>query len=272
MRQWFSVVWAFAVRDARIQASLKMGLFISASSALLALVPFFFIANMIGAGASSVLAAYGGDYFAFVLLGLAAGRYMNAAVAGFAGRIRSEQQEGTLEAMLSSPISLSAFLAGSLVWELVWTTAEVGLYLVIGQFVFSAHLGNANLLSLMVVLVLGLACLSALGLLSACGVLIYKEADPIGWGLSGIMRLLGGVYFPVSLLPSHLQAAAAFLPLTHFLEGLRQAVLQGRTLAELKPTLLLLLGLALILWPLGGAAFSAALRHLKRAGTLSFRS
>lgn len=45
--------------------------------------------------------------------------------------------------------------------------------------------------------------------------------------LLAVATFLGGVYFPVQLLPSWLGQIAQWLPLTFALEALRQAVLQG---------------------------------------------
>ena len=60
-----------------------------------------------------------------------------------------------------------------------------------------------------------------------------------------------------------------FLPFTHALEGLRQAVLNGRTVMELSTQVMVLSIFAAILLPLSLAVFSFAVHQAKRLGTLS---
>jgi ABC-2 type transport system permease protein len=59
--------------------------------------------------------------------------------------------------------------------------------------------------------------MSGVGLASAGFVLVSKEGDPISWLLGAASGLLGGVYFPVDLLPGWLRRVAAFLPTTRAL-------------------------------------------------------
>ena len=112
---------------------------------------------------------------------------------------------------------------------------------------------------------------SSLGVLSTCGVLLFREADPVTWILSGLMKLLGGVFFPVALLPEALQGLSRLLPLTYGLEGLRRAVLTGTPLTELGGVCLTLGAFSLVLWPLAVVTLCSTLNRLKTAGTLSFR-
>jgi ABC-2 type transport system permease protein len=81
--------------------------------------------------------------------------------------------------------------------------------------------------------------------------------------------LLGGVYFPLQVLPFWLQNVAQFLPFTHALEGLRQAVLNGKGLTQLTTQLDILFTFAVVLLPLSLAAFAWAVGQAKRLGTLS---
>ena len=264
------VVGAFLVRDWRLHAANRMGVLISLGSALATLTPFFFISQLVTTSLPQALAPYGGNYFAFVLMGLAAARYVSATLTGFAGRIREEQVNGTLEALMASPAPLWSILVGALAWEVLWTTAEVGLYVLLGITIFGVNLSSVNVLSVAALLAIGLTALSALGLLAACGVLLYKEADPVGWVLGSAMKVLGGVLFPVSLLPWWLERLAGALPLTPFLEGLRQAALLGKSPGALKANLLTLGIWIIVLWPMAIFSFHRTVRYLKQTGKLGF--
>ncbi len=264
-------LWAFVVRDWRIRSSYRFGSLITIGQIVFTLAMFFFISRLIDPQHPTGLAPYGGAYFPFVVLGLVCSHYLSASLSSFAGRLREEQLQGTLEAMLATPTGIWTMLVGNVLWEFLWSTVEVAAYLGIGVWLFGLHLGRMNLLASVVLLVLMVVSLSSLGVLSVSGVLLFREFDPISWLLGGAMKLVGGVYFPTALLPGWLETLAKFFPLTYALEGLRQAVLLGRSLAELWGVCVTLGLFALLVWPVALVSFSWTIRRLKTTGALSFR-
>ncbi len=64
---------------------------------------FFFIAKLFGKAAAPHLQEYGGDYFPFVLIGIAFSTFLGVGLGTSAGALRQEQMIGTLEAMLITP-------------------------------------------------------------------------------------------------------------------------------------------------------------------------
>lgn len=262
---------AFLTRDWRIHSSYRMGPALSIGGALLSAVPFFFVGKLIVPGNSPLLAPYGGAYFPFVLLGLACSRYVSASLSAFGGVLREEQIQGTLEAMLIAPASVAAVVMGGALWQFLWTTLEVALFLALGALLFGTSLAQANWPAAGVLLALLIVGLSSVGMLSACGLLLFKEADPVTWVLGGFMRLVGGVYFPVALLPGWLKSFAACFPLTYGLEGVRQAVLMGHSTSELSGMLITLALFSAVGWLLAIPALMMTMNRLKRSGTLSFR-
>jgi len=266
-----SRVWAFLQRDWRLHSSYRMGFFVSLGHALFSLAAFFFISRLIDPHGVPALAPYGGAYFPFVLLGLAVAQYLTTSLSGFAGSIREEQLQGTLEAILASPTRLGTLLLGSVAWPFCWTTLEVAVYLGLGTALFGVDLAQANIAATMLLLGLTILSFSSLGVLAVSGVLLFQESDPVSWLLGGLMKLLGGVYFPLALLPGWLEWPAKAFPLTYALEGLRQAVLSGRSISQLWDLCVALGMFALIGWPVAVCAVWWTIRRLKVAGALSFR-
>jgi ABC-2 type transport system permease protein len=76
------------------------------ASIFISTVTFFFISQLIGPGMGNKLAPYGGDYFAFVIIGVAFTDYLTISLNAFSGQIRNAQMEGTIEALFLSPIHL----------------------------------------------------------------------------------------------------------------------------------------------------------------------
>ncbi|MBI4322782.1 MAG: ABC transporter permease [Candidatus Omnitrophica bacterium] len=262
---------AFVIRDWRIRSSYRFGLLLTIGQIVFTLAMFFFISRLIDPQHPTGLAPYGGAYFPFVVLGLVCSHYLTASLSSFAGRLREEQLQGTLEAMLAAPTGIWTMLVGNVLWEFLWSTVEVAVYLGVGVWLFGLQLGQVNILASLVLLILMVVSLSSLGVLSVSGVLLFREFDPVSWLLGGAMKLVGGVYFPTALLPGWLETSAKFFPLTYALEGLRQAVLMGRGLDELGQVCVALGVFAAVCWPLALVSFSWTIRRLKTTGALSFR-
>ena len=271
MRRELQKLPAFMLREWTIRTSYRLSFFSAIAQIVFLMASFFFIGRLIDPQTVAVLQPYGGAYFPFVLIGLAYVRYLDTSLSGFAEILRYEQAQGTLEAILMTPTRLLTIGIGSLLWDLLWTTGEVCLCLGIGAVFFGMDLGHMNVLASAVVLMLSTMAVTSLGMMSAAGVLLFKEADPVAWFAGGAMKLLGGVYFPVAILPDWLERVAQWLPLTHILEGLRQAVLLGRSLADLKWICAALGLFGVVMWPLALWVLSLSIRRLKTTGALSFR-
>ena len=264
-------VLAFFLRDFRIYKSYRLGFLVRIAQAFFTLASFFFIGKLIYPHSPEALREYGGDYFPFVIIGIAYSRYLGICLSSLGTLLRDEQIQGTLEYMLVTPVGFFKICLGLLSWEFVWTSIEVGFYVFLGVFVFGFNIGNANMFSAFLVLVLSLSALFSLGLMSAAFTLLFKDADAFDWALGGLMRFVCGVYFPVSILPMWLQNLSSYLPLTYALSGLRQAVILGKTVAELSGVLLALFAFSIILWPVAFLIFGASIRRLKVNGALGFR-
>ncbi len=212
---------------------------------------------------------YGGDYFSFVLVGLAFTGYMGLSMSNFAGSIREAQTMGTLEIMLLSPTRLSSILLSSSLWSYLLTTVNLVVYLLVGALVFGLSLSQANLAAALIVLILSITSFSGIGILSAACVLLIKKGDPVAWLFGGVSSFLAGVYYPISVLPDWLQPLSRFLPLTYALDAMRLAVLKGSSLAELRFNILVLLGFTAVLTPLAFLVFGRALKRAKMEGSLT---
>ena len=120
----------------------------------------------------------------------------------------------------------------------------------------------------MTVFVLSLLSFASLGVASAAFTLELKRGDPLLWLSGGLSWLLGGVFFPVEMLPDLLRQAALLLPITHALEALRALLLAGAGLADVATHVGVLAGFALVGLPLSMTLFGVAVRWGKRSGTL----
>lgn len=210
----------------------------------------------------------GYDAFGFLLVGLAANNAMTTALTSLSGAVKLDQQSGALKPMMMAPTAPALLVAYGSVYPVVRSAASAAAFLFAGA-IFGVAFGHANVLSAVVVSGLALAAFAALGLLSAASVLVLKRGDPIVWLFSALSWLLGGVFFPVAVLPLPLQRAASWLPITHALNALRAALLKGSTLAQLRGDIVILFAIAVLGFPAGLYLVHRGIERVKQTGTLS---
>lgn len=261
--------WAFLVKDFLTDLSYRVAFAGQLIFTFFMVAAFFFFARMFDGQVIPSLSPYGGAYFPFVLVGLAFSSYLGVAVRSFADTIRNAQVLGTLEALLVTPTPTGQIIVFSSAYAFLATSLRVFITLGMGVVLFGVRLPAANWPGALVVLLMTMVSFSFLGILSAAVVLAFKRGDPSSWLVQGLSYLLGGVYYPVAVLPEWGQVLAQVLPITHALEAMRQLLLNGASLADVQGSLLGLLLFSAVAGPLSLVAFWLALKRVKREGSLS---
>ena len=262
------VLCAFLRRDALEKLSYRTAFVLEFSFVLLSVATFYYVAKLIGPEALPAMAPYGGDYFAFVLLGIAFAGYQAVGLNSFSSSLRQEQMMGTLESVISAPVGLPAILLGFAQWDMLYATFQTALYLLVGAVVFGASFHAANLPAALLIFALTLTSCAGLGLFSAAFIMMFKRGDPAAWLLAAVSELLGGVYFPVAMLPGWLRTMSLFIPMTHSLEGMRLALLKSAGIREVAPQAAALAAFTAVLLPLGFVFFRKAFEKAKADGSL----
>jgi ABC-2 type transport system permease protein len=259
---------AFLERDLRVESSYRLSFVWTFVGIFASVFMFYYMARLLGPAASPHLQEYGGNYFAFLLIGIAFSRYLSVALHSFSSGLQRAQSEGTLEAMLMTPTRVSVIALGSSLWSYTRTTLEVLVYLVIGSLFLGVDL-QGNVMAAVLVLLVSVAAFSAIGVISASVILVIKRGDPVVWAFSTVSSLLGGVYYPITILPDGVQRLAQLLPVTYALRALRLALLQGAQLADLVRDVLILIAFCLVLIPLSLYTFQMAMRRARYDGSLT---
>ena len=253
------------------ELSYRLSFVLQTGSAVMYTFVFYFVARAFGgAGAAApALEKYNGDYFSFVLIGLAFMGYINTGMSTFSTAIRIEQMMGTLEFILTTPTRLPLVLFARLLWNFIYDSFHLVIYFALGISLLKAQYTGESLWLVPLILVLSLAAVSSLGMISAGFIIIFKRGDPINMFLSFGSILLGGVYYPIEVMPRALQTIAGFLPITYTLRLMRDACINGASLTYLAPDLVKLAGLTVILLPLSLWFMGWALQRAKADGSLT---
>jgi len=264
-----NLAWEFLKRDALIAISYRTAFVTQLVGNVVVLAVFYFIGKMFEGAHVEALERYGGNYAAFLLIGIALTDSLGVSVSTFAAQVREGQMTGALEATLMSPVRIWRILVYSSLWSYCLSGLRFALYLGLGLLFFSVDLEHADLGAGLLVFVLTVVSFAGLGMLWASVVMLVKRGDAIMNMLGGAFLLLGGVMFPISVLPQWLQAFSAFIPLTYGLEGLRLALLQGAGVEELLEPILALGAFSIVLVTLGITAFNGAVWLVKARGSLT---
>ncbi len=260
--------WAFVVRDFRIESGYKANFMMRVVESLMYLVLFHFLSEMITPHGVPGLQSVGGRYFPFAIIGLAFARYFDLMLKMFSESIRQAQVTGCLEAMLSSQTGGVSLVLMSSLYGLISGGVQLLVILVMGAVAYGVEFSRMNVFATLVVLATSMMTFVAFGVLSAAAVVWLKRGDPITWLLSGFGTVIGGAYFPVTVMPPWLQQIAHLIPITYSLDALRLTMLNGYSLQmAFKPFSVLAL-MAVTLLPGSLIVFTAAVQKGRREGTL----
>ena len=255
-------------RDLMIALSYKFKFVLQLIGVLFSTLMFFFLSRLVGRGMENQLVSYGGDYFAFVLIGLAFADYLTLSLSSFAAEIRNAQVLGTLEALLVTPTSVATILFSSCLYNFSFTSLRIFLYLIAGFFIFHVQFHVTSPAAFLLVFFLTILAFAGIGLISAAFIIIFKQGSPITMIMSTASGLIGGVLYPVSVLPSWLEPYANLLPITHALEAMRKILLNGAGFNDVLSQILSLLAFTLILLPAGLYSFRHGLKLARKEGSL----
>jgi len=263
------IIWAFIKRDIFHHASYRLSFVLQFFNIFPVVLMFFFLSGLVDQSlVSGPLTAYGGKYFPFVLIGIAFQNYLSLAMTNFSASIRDSQLSGTLETVLATPVSLPTFLIGSTAYSFICNSLRILVYVGFGAFFCEFAFSLIQIPVILVIIILTIAAFSSLGIFSASFILLFKKGDPVNWLFSVLSWLLGGVYYPVSILPGWLQKVAAMIPMTHSLEAFRLCLLGGCEVSQIAHHLWALLAWALIGLPVSFFCFRFALNRSRKLGTL----
>lgn len=260
---------AFLKKDFLTESSYNLSFLFNFFGILICILSYFFIDRLFGSRVAPHLEEFGVSYFPYVLLSMAFFGYVGVGLGSFSERIHAEQVQGTLEAVLLTPTRISTILLSLALWNLILATIDMVIYILFAVFLFKISFAGMNILSTFVIFILTILSFSSLGIISASFIMVFKRGNPFGWIVAGLEGLIGGVYFPITVLPGWLQFLALFFPITYAIRGIELAVYKGYTVMQLSTEIGALILFSALLLPLSLALFTYSIKIARRNGSLS---
>jgi ABC-2 type transport system permease protein len=197
----------------------------------------------------------GGRYIDFLVPGLLGMSLMGGGLWGVGFVTVDMRIRKLLKRFLATPMRKSDFLGGIMVSRLLFMVPEVLVLLVFARLAFGVVI-HGNVLSLLVLILLGAVAFAGMGLLVASRA---KTVEAVS-GLMNLvmlpMWLLSGIFFSSDRFPEAVQPLIKALPLTSLINALRAVMMEGASLATQLPEIAWLTGWAVV-------SFALALRWFR---------
>lgn len=263
------VAAAFVRRDFLVAASYKTAFVADLVGIVFKVITFYYIGAAFQGGMTDSLAAFGHGYFAFLIIGIALTDFVHTSLDTFATSVRDSQMTGTLEVVLLSPIRMAEMVVYSSLWPYIFTAVRFAAYIGCGWAVFGLPITVSGIPSAVAFLVLTILCFAPLGILSAAVIMVFKKGAWFQTFISASGVLLGGVAYPRSVLPGWAAQLGQYLPLTHAVNAMRETLLNGKGMLDLRQETAFLVLFAAAATPVSLWVFQRAVAHAKRMGTLT---
>jgi ABC-type multidrug transport system permease subunit len=174
----------------------------------------------------------GNRYIDFLLPGLMGMNILGGGVWGIGFVLVDLRVRKVLKRLVATPMRRGDFLASLLVARLLMLLPEMLSLYLMGRWAFGIPM-RGSLVTMAIVMVTGALASSGLGLLIAS----RTEKSETVVGLINLivlpMWLLSGVFFSSKRFPEAVQPLIQALPLTQIIDGLREVILEGRTLLDI---------------------------------------
>jgi ABC-2 type transport system permease protein len=178
-----------------------------------------------------------------------------------------ERWEGTIEYTFMAPVSRPVHLIGMGVYAVLYGLLRAAAVFAAVVVFIGIHLPHANYGAAVALLAIASVSFIGIGMMTAVLPLVSPEkGTQLGFVAQGLMLVVSGVYYPVSVLPHWMQWIAKISPATYALRGNREQILHGAGLAWADVWPLLVIGAFSI--PIGLVVFKAGERYAKKRGKL----
>jgi ABC-2 type transport system permease protein len=180
-----------------------------------------------------------------------------------------ERWEGTIEYTFMAPVSRSAHLFGMGAFAVVYGVVRTMLLFAVVAAFLSVQFHDPNFAAAMVILAISSVSFIGIGTMTAVLPLISPEkGTQLGFIAQGLLLVVSGVYYPVSVLPQWMQWISVISPATYTLDGARKAILDGAGVTALWSDIWPLIVIGVVAIPLGLYVFHRGERYAKQHGRL----
>ena len=205
----------------------------------------------------------------YLLIGSLLWGYLSLVFMEAAYAISWERWEGTIEYTFMAPIRRVTHLMGICLFAIGYGLARTFVVLLAAIAIFNLDFSHADIAGALVVLAASTLPLIGLAIFTSVLPMVSpQKGEQMSFAVQGFLLLVSGVYYPLTVLPLPLQLFGYASPLTYALGGMRRSLLDGASVLDQVPTVLILLAMGAAMIPAAVGVFSWSERRAKRLGLL----
>jgi ABC-2 type transport system permease protein len=264
MRQWLEAMWGIMRRDAVLFVSYRTQLVSQILGPLFTIAVFYYISHLLTVKTFHS----GGGYFGFVIVGLVIVEILTISLGIMPGSVRQELISGTIERFLVSAHGPVNGIIGTMLFPLCNAFFSGVLTLVLATVVFGLPLAATSVLAIPVAL-LGVIAFMPFALFLVAVVMAFKQVASVSQFIVSGIAIVGGLYFPIALLPGWIRWASEVQPFTPATDLMRHLLVDTPLVHPVGVELLKLVGFSVVLLPASFMLLRASIRYGQRTGTIA---
>ena len=200
--------------------SYPMSFAVSQVTTVVPVIVYFFISHLV----KTDLGQVGGDYFTFIVIGVACQRLLSGGLAGLGDEMESAIREGRLETLLIQPVDWRLLPLGLAEWPIAWGLINV-VALVAISTALGAHYQVQAVPGFLLIAVLGIVATLGVGILAVSIKILAKRTDPLLtiYGLAA--AILSGAFYPLGQLPRAVRHLSWAVPDTYVISAARHLLM-----------------------------------------------
>jgi len=250
-------------RDLHIYLSYRTRLVSQLMTSVFSLTLFYYVSRLVHVQGFATPNAY----FGFVVVGIALLGVMYSCFS-IPELVRQELLVGTFDRLLLSPFGAIRSVLAMTLFPMLFSFMLATLTLGLGCVIFGLRLHWSTAFLAIPVMFLALLAFLPFGVLFAALTVVVKQGSVGTSWVIALLAIIGGLYFPISLLPHWVQTASQLQPFTPATNVLRHFLVNTPLTSPVATALLKLMGFAAVLLPLSLFTLARAIRFGQRRGTI----
>ena len=200
MKIFISKLYAFLKRDFLIALSYKFQFFISIFSIFISVYIFFFFSKFFETS-NIYLQDYANDYFFFLLTGFCIMDMVFRISITMNTEIRNYQLTGVFEELINLPTPLINVLLYSHIYPFIMSLFRSTLFFLFAIIIFDLVVNFEHIIFILLAMILTILSFIGIGMIAGAYALVYKKGNPISSLNRYVTLIIGGIFFPTSVLP-----------------------------------------------------------------------
>ncbi len=263
--------WAISINIWKIELSYPLSVLWFIVMPFLWFIPMLITGSAVAGGSESVVLndlAGTLDWVTYIAIGTSIIGLTISLMWGTGFSLRREQNAGTLETLMTTPMGRSTLVWGSMLHNLQHGGLGVMLQLSAAILFFGVTLNIWGILPALGIIALTIIGLQGVAFAITCIVLLAKQGWMIVEFITSGLLLVAPMAYPISVLPPILQYISNASPLTWSTEAFRGFLMNGLAYQGVAQAVVALIILDIIFFTVGALMFRYTERFVRRKGAL----